>query len=499
MRILIVDDDETIVSFLTELLLKKNYVVDIAKDGEAGWEFVESYQYDLILLDVMLPKLDGISFCRRLRERKNLVLVMLLTGRDTTTDKLIGLDSGADDYVVKPFNVQELAARIRALIRRGSTSVSTILECGDIRLDQNMHEVSYQSQVLKLSRKEYLLVELFIRNQKRVYSSREIVDHLWSFDAEPPNESTIRSHIKNIRRIFKAVKADDFLETVYGQGYRINPNFTLPKTHQNISNKAKNELLDVSLVKIWQDTKHLSFERLIAVEEATSSLLVGIFDQNLCQKAIHNAHKLAGSLGMFGFEQGTIIARKIEIIFESEFKLPSHFTQIHQYKFAQILEPLVRNLRQQLEEYDQKAINLPTIHDLVDEKINAKIIAVDDDPQILMTLKTILEPLGVELTCLDNQDDFWEKLKLIRPDFLILDINMPSGKEGLDLCLAVRQNRDWNWLPILFLTSCNDVEMLQKAFVMGADDYLTKPIVPNDLLIRIINRLQRIRTIRPHI
>jgi DNA-binding response OmpR family regulator len=191
MRILIVDDDETIVKILTTVLLKQNYVVDIAKDGETGWEFVESFQYDLILLDVMLPKLDGINFCRRLRERKNPVLVMLLTGCDTTTEKLLGLDSGADDYVVKPFNVQELVARIRALIRRSSASVLEIIECGDIQLNPNMNEVSYKSQVLKFGRKEYLLVELFLRNQKRIYSSRQILDHLWSFDAEPPNESTI--------------------------------------------------------------------------------------------------------------------------------------------------------------------------------------------------------------------------------------------------------------------------------------------------------------------
>ncbi|MTJ07318.1 response regulator [Anabaena sp. UHCC 0204] len=497
MRILLVDDDETIIKVLTELLLKQNYIVDVAHDGEAGWDFLESFQYDLVLLDVMLPKLDGISFCRRLRERKNPVLVMLLTARDTTTDKLVGLDSGADDYMVKPFHVQELAARIRALIRRGSTSVSPILECGDITLDPSMHEVSYQSQVLKLSRKEYLLVELFLRNQKRVYSPRDIVDHLWSFDAEPPNESTVRSHIKNIRRNLKVVGADDFLETVYGQGYRINPAFTLPKNNQTIPTVAKEEILNVSLGKIWNQTKNLSFDRLIAIEETISSLLVGVFDDNLCQKALQNAHKLAGSLGMFGLDEGTILARKIEVILESEFKLSSHFTPVHQHKVAQKLDLLVRNLRQHLEGYAQEVISLPTINEY--EEINAKILAVDDDPQILITLKKLIEPLGVELTCLENQYQFWEILASIRPDFLILDINMPSGTEGLDLCLAVRQNHDWNWLPILVLTGSNDAEMLHKAFIMGADDYLNKPIVPKELLTRISNRLQRIRTIRNHV
>jgi DNA-binding response OmpR family regulator len=496
-----VDDDETIVKILTTVLLKQNYVVDIAKDGETGWEFVESFQYDLILLDVMLPKLDGINFCRRLRERKNPVLVMLLTGCDTTTEKLLGLDSGADDYVVKPFNVQELVARIRALIRRSSASVLEIIECGDIQLNPNMNEVSYKSQVLKFGRKEYLLVELFLRNQKRIYSSRQILDHLWSFDAEPPNESTIRSHIKNIRRIFKEVKVDNFLETVYGQGYRINPTCILLKTAQNLSNTTKPEILDISLAKIWKQTEHLSFQRLTAIEEFLSSLLGGVVDENLCKKASQNAHKLAGSLGMFGFEEETVLAREIEVLFQSEYKLKSHFSQIHQDKFAQILEPLLINLRQKLEKHSQELINLSSTSDqsIENEQINARIIAVDDDIQILIVLKTILEPLGIEVTCLENQHHFWENLELIHPDFLILDISMPSGKEGLDLCLAVRQNPDWSWLPILFLTGCNDTKMLQKAFMVGADDYLTKPIVPRELLIRITNRLQRIRTIQTHI
>jgi two-component system, OmpR family, response regulator len=117
----------------------------------------------------------------------------------------------------------------------------------------------------------------------------------------------------------------------------------------------------------------------------------------------------------------------------------------------------------------------------------------------LLTLKTLLEPLGVQLTCLADTDHFWETLKSTHPEFLILDINMPSGTEGLDLCRAVRKNHDWNWLPILFLTSCTDAEILQKAYVTGADDYLTKPIVPAQLFTRILNRLQRIRILRNHI
>ncbi|MBD2628174.1 response regulator [Trichormus variabilis] len=501
MRILLVDDDESIVGVLTRLLREQNYVVDVAKDGESGWELVEGFQYDLVLLDVMLPKLDGISFCRRLRDQKNPVLVMLLTARDTTTDKLVGLDSGADDYVVKPFNVQELAARIRALIRRGSISTNPMLTCGELHLDSNMHEVTYRGQVLQLSRKEYLLVELFLRNQKRVYSCRDIVDHLWSFDAEAPNESTVRSHIKNIRRHLKAVGAADLLETVYGQGYRINPTFISSSHNQMVVSSVKQETLDNSVAEIWHSTKNLAFERLSLIEAAIPSLGLGIFDETLYLQVIQNAHKLAGSLGMFGFDQGSSLARQIEVLFESEFQMRSHFTTLSLQKLARKLEPLVITLRQELGGNIKEVIDIRTTADNspLFEPINAKILVVDDDPQILLILKTLLEPLGVKLTCLDNPNDFWKTLNLTRPDFVILDVNMPSGTEGLHLCESIRQNHDWNWLPILFLTGCTDVETLQQAFVKGADDYLTKPIVAQELLIRIVNRLQRIRTIRNQI
>ncbi len=498
MRILLVDDDESIVKILTNVLLKQNYVVDVAMDGKTGWEFIESFQYDLVLLDVMLPKLDGINFCRRLREQKNPVLVMLLTARDTINDKLVGLDSGADDYVIKPFNVQELAARIRALIRRGSTSSSVVLTCGDLHLDPNLHEVTYKQKLIKFSRKEYLLVELFIRNQKRVYSCRDIVDHLWSFDDEPPNESTVRSHIKNIRRELKAVGADNLLETVYGQGYKINTAFLSAQNDQSVPNSTKQETLNNSVAEVWKQTKKLTFERLTALEQIIFSVRVSLLDETLRQQAIQNAHKLAGSLGMFGFEEGSKLAKKIELILESDFQLKSHFTAGYQEKVAQKLEPLMITLRQEIEGSDKEPINSNIIDAEFDllAPINAKILAVDDDPQILKTLRILLEPLGVRLTCLENPQHFWETLKSTCPDFLILDINMPSGTEGLDLCRAVRRDHQWNWLPILFLTSCNDTKTLQQAFINGADDYINKPIVLRELSTRIINRLQRVQTLK---
>lgn len=223
MRILIVEDDERIAESLAEAFTDQHYVVDVATDGQAGWEFVESFTYDLILLDMMLPKLDGISLCRQLRSGGYLMPILLLTARDTTSDQVMALDAGADDYVVKPYKLQELMARIRALLRRGSSTLPTVLEWGNLRLDSSSCDVTYKAQPVQITAKEYRLLELFLRRGCRVFSRSAILENLWSFE-EPPGEDTVKAHIKRLRQKLKVVGApDDFIETVYGLGYRLKP------------------------------------------------------------------------------------------------------------------------------------------------------------------------------------------------------------------------------------------------------------------------------------
>lgn len=221
MKILIVEDDERIAEALSEALVDQKYTVETAVDGEAGWNLVEAFPYDLILLDVMLPKLDGIQFCQQLRDHSYRMPVLMLTARDTSTDKVMGLDAGADDYVVKPFNLEELSARIRALLRRGSTSTPPVLKCGLLELDPSSCEVTYRDRYLNLTPKEYSLLELFLRNRRRVFSRSAILESLWSFE-EPPEEDTVKAHIKGLRQKLKAVGAPaTLIETIYGLGYRL--------------------------------------------------------------------------------------------------------------------------------------------------------------------------------------------------------------------------------------------------------------------------------------
>jgi len=220
MKILLVEDDERIARALAEALSDQNYAVDIAIDGEEGWAYVEAYQYSLILLDWMLPKLDGIHFCQRLRQHGLHTPVLLLTTKDTSTDKVIGLDAGADDYVVKPFDLQELMARIRAPLRRGNSTLPPVLEWGKLRLDPGTTEVVYGNQPLHLTPKEYQLIELFLRQSRRILNRSTILEQLWTSE-EPPGEETVKVHIRSLRQKLAAVGATDFIETVYGLGYRL--------------------------------------------------------------------------------------------------------------------------------------------------------------------------------------------------------------------------------------------------------------------------------------
>ena len=182
---------------------------------------MQAFSYELILLDVTLPKLNGIQLCQRLRKAVIQTPVLMLTAMDSSSDKVLGLDAGADDYVVKPFDLAELTARIRALLRRGTVVLPSVLEWGDLRLDPSSYEVNYGENLLHLTPKEYQLLELFIRKNQMVLSRSLILDNLWSFE-EPPGEETVKVHIKDLRKKLRiACAPPDFIETVYGVGYRL--------------------------------------------------------------------------------------------------------------------------------------------------------------------------------------------------------------------------------------------------------------------------------------
>lgn len=221
MKILLVEDDDRIARPIIEDLRHQKHSVDYATDGIEGWELTQAISYDLILLDVMLPRLDGVSLCRRLRASGCHTHILMITARDLTSDKVLGLDAGADDYLVKPFDLEELAARIRALARRSSDFTPDLISYGELQLDRGRQTVFYAGQPLLLTPKEFMILDCLLRNPTQVFTRTMLLNKLWEIE-QLSGENTIKTHITNLRRkLREAGSPVDLIETVYGVGYRL--------------------------------------------------------------------------------------------------------------------------------------------------------------------------------------------------------------------------------------------------------------------------------------
>lgn len=582
MRILVVEDDPGI-AFLIETLLETNkYAVDVATDGQAGFDLSKAYEYDAILLDITLPKKDGISVCREIRAQGNTVPILLLTSLDAPADRTRGLDAGADDYLGKPFDTNELLARIRALLRRARAPSAPILSWGSLQLDPVSTTVTYGARVVPVTPKEYALLELFLHNNKRVFSCDAILDHLWSH--ETPGEDAIRTHVKGLRQKLKQVgAAPDLIETVYGIGYRLKP---LAPSGTGL------------LTESWEKFKGQVHEQVAVLDQ----LAVRFFNQDLqsdWQKIGKNiAHSLTGSLGTFGFSLSSELARQIEKLLSSgrdltaeqgqlllslvtalreELDRPVTISDVHSFEPDPVTDILlvstdkdldcqlkslgadrgwsvqivttIAAARSQLQHHRTRCIILtasvieqteevlrlvvdvnkqvplvpilaltatdrlaPALHQLglinlcptaisevmesiaraisEAESTQTHVLVVDDDLKILTILRALLIPWGFRVTTLSDSRKFWEVLPVAKPNLLILDVEMPIVS-GLDLCQSIRDRSEYANLPIIFLTAHTEASIIQQVFEIGADDFVTKPVIGPEIIARITNLMER--------
>jgi len=220
MRILVVEDEQKLAEVLGRGLEEHGYAVDVAHDGEVGLQMAELEPYDLLILDVMLPGLDGYTLCRRLRAGRRNVPVLMLTARDAVDDRVTGLDSGADDYLVKPFAFRELLARVRALLRRDGLSRDPILRVADIELDTVTHEVRRGGQPVQLTSKEYAILEYFVRNPNRVLTRTQIAEHIWDYNFVAMS-NVVDVYVGYLRRKLGDHRVPQLLHTIRGTGYQL--------------------------------------------------------------------------------------------------------------------------------------------------------------------------------------------------------------------------------------------------------------------------------------
>lgn len=219
MRVLIVEDQPHLASYVKRALEEQGYAVDLARTGREALDWAKVVKFDLIVLDIMLPEIDGITVCRRLRSQGNQAAILMLTARDTVDDRVIGLDAGADDYLLKPFDLKELLARLRALARRRTAKTST-LKVANLSLDPRTRVVMRDNTLITLTAKEYAVLECLMREPGRVLTRTEIAESVWNYDVY--NQSNVVDvYIRNLRRKIDDLFDQKLIHTVRGAGYRL--------------------------------------------------------------------------------------------------------------------------------------------------------------------------------------------------------------------------------------------------------------------------------------
>jgi DNA-binding response OmpR family regulator len=220
MKILLVEDHTRLADVTKRALVQDGYVVDIAGDGQVALDMFDINEYDLVVLDVMLPQVDGLTVCRTIRKINVNVPIIMLTARDGLNDRIEGLDVGADDYLVKPFSFAELSARIRALLRRGQKADATILKVGDLELNPATKLVMSNQKPLNLTAKEFTLLHYFMRHNNRVIAKNELLEHVWDMNYDGLS-NVVETYVRYLRQKIKLAGSSNSIETLRNLGYRL--------------------------------------------------------------------------------------------------------------------------------------------------------------------------------------------------------------------------------------------------------------------------------------
>jgi DNA-binding response OmpR family regulator/HPt (histidine-containing phosphotransfer) domain-containing protein len=294
----------------------------------------------LVLLDVGIPELDGISVCRRLRSKGCQIPILLLTAKDHATDRIMGLDAGADDYVIKPISMPELLVRIQTLLKRNRTPIASVT-WGRLQLDPAVNEIRYGEQLLRLTPKEYGILELFLLNPQRIFSRAALIDRLWELH-ETPTESAISSHIKAIRQKLRSAGAtQDLIETMYGFGYRLR-SLELEGVPTSEGRAASNTD-ELAMFELWERFKYSFKQQIDLLDRVMSASEAGKLADHARQEARQTVHNLIGSLGIYGFPQGSALARQIENLLRSDFRLNCSEVQQRAEWVAALKQELTHN------------------------------------------------------------------------------------------------------------------------------------------------------------
>lgn len=499
-KILLVEDDRFLSVTLAQVLEANNYGLDRAIDGQAALELATAIDYDLILLDVQIPKIDGISLCRQLRSQGYRKPILLMTAKDSDADVVAGFDAGADDYISKPCGAEVLLARMRTLLRRNNALSAQAaaqnppanrLTWGNLCLDLDSGRVTFGPEVISLTATEYNLLELLLRNPDRIFSRSAILDRLWGFD-DAPTDRAINTHIKDIRKKLKAGGLTvEIIDTVYGMGYRLKP---IPPSAPSDSHnsdtdrtaKRQSSGVDKSAIdKVLERFRGVFNQQVAVLEQAKTALLAGNLETELQQAAKNEAHKLAGSLASFGYPEGSKLGRSLEHLLMKN--SPFNSEEITQ------IAKLVTGLQQELASppVTFAAIPVPTA-------LSHRVLVVDDDPALTQRLKVEAEAWGLRVKIAPNLAAARSRLALSMPDVMLLDLSFPETEEdGLTLLLEIAE-RTPN-LPVIVFTGRDSLADRLAVSRLGAKQFLHKPATTEEIFQAISRVLPKTKTLQAKI
>lgn len=487
MKILIVEDDQQLAEILRNNL-KSRYTIDLALDGLQALQLLSSNKYDLVLLDASLGAIDGLTLCQTLRQEGNQVLILLMSSQSATSDRIAGLDAGADDYVIKPVALGELEARMRALLRRRTVSELPILTWGNLRLETSSCNVFYEGKPLGLTTKEYSIVELLLRQKDQIFSQRALLDALWPSDNNPRGEETVRTHMKRLRQKLKPVGAGDLIETVYGLGYRLNPAMkpsANPVPYEDISDGTPPAPVSTfvgkeeTIAQFWEKQSGRFLQRIGALDHLTQALNKNLSDEELRSQVRRDCVQLVSAIGGVCFPDALPKVQALgQWLQDAPLKTPSEI---------QILRQQIALLGSLLEGVKQGNTKTDRFATLLDNNPERRILMVDPDREYVTELMAAGHRWGLQIVRATSPAAAWEAIVRVCPDMLLLDCS--EGTNMVENLTLLKQVADR--CPTLPITILADGEVNDRIAIagLGGQGFYRKTIPQTVLLERIKERL----------
>jgi len=498
LKILIVEDDRISSEMLLQLLTESNYTIDSASNTETGWQYIKTYIYDLIVLDISLTDSDGIDLCTKLRTSGYTIPVLLLTTKDPN-ELVLGLEAGADKHLVKPYKFQELMARIKSLLRccRDRDTLSHYLTWEKIHLDLNTNVVTYDQKNLCLTQKEYGLLEIFLRYPNQVFSNKVLLNRVWSV-GEESSEEVVTTHIKELRQKLRAAGLKiDPIETLYGLKYRLQPapvkSLEIPTQFlvaKPLPSEKSSSLIDTTRVR---EVMMLMSKKLIAklpeaiamFRQLASNLQNGHLAEDLRFDGYMEAHRLIGSLGSLGFLEASKVMRQIEQMLKSDFAL-AQTDAVMLLKLIVDLEtnncellPTVKSAQSQSQSYS---------HNL----LSPLLLIVDDDADFIKEVELEAETWEIRVQTVGDLVTAKEKIVNEPPDVILLDIRfLNTIDNGLTLLNELAQHKPK--IPTVIVTAAAKLSDRVIAVRRGGCSFIEKPALTQEIFNTILQVLQQQR------